>query len=90
MFTVDPILFSLITGVPIFDTDATLNWTTVQKRHLEIPSHIVMGIQKELLALGYHEVGFIDGIFGPRTQAALIRYQRERTRQIEKELTNEY
>ena len=53
---------------------------------MEIPSNIVMGIQRELLNLGYFEVGFIDGIIGPRTCAALKRYQHERNREIKREV----
>lgn len=82
----DPVMWSLITGIPHFDTVTSSSWTRAQKRQMEIPSHVVMGIQKELLHLGYYEVCFVDGIFGPRTHAALIRYQKDRQREIEKEL----
>lgn len=89
MYSVDPIIASLITGVPHFDVSTDHNFTRIGKRHMEIPSHIVMGIQKELIYLGYYEVGYVDGIFGPKTCAALIRYQKERTRVIEKELNHD-
>lgn len=84
--SLDPLVTYLITGIydssdlPEFPTFRTES----QKRQMEIPSNVVMGMQKELLKLGYFEVGFIDGIFGPRTCAALIRYQKNRNREIER------
>lgn len=86
MNTYDPILTLLITGIPMFDDTSASNYTRKQKLQMEIPSGIIRGIQQELLRLGYFEIGVIDGIYGPRTHAAIMRYQKERNREIEKML----
>lgn len=82
--SLDPLVTYLITG--IYDSSDLPDFPTFhtksQKRQMEIPSHIVMGIQRELLNLGYFEVGFIDGIMGPRTRAALKRYEMDCNREI--------
>ncbi|MGK0619335.1 peptidoglycan-binding domain-containing protein [Meiothermus cerbereus] len=36
----------------------------------------VRSLQRRLLELGYREVGAADGIFGPKTQAAVVAFQR--------------
>jgi N-acetylmuramoyl-L-alanine amidase len=35
----------------------------------------VRALQAELLALGYHEIGAVDGVFGARTEKAVRRFQ---------------
>lgn len=89
--SLDPIITYMMTGIVDFSTitDFPTFHTKSQKRQMEIPSRIVIGIQSELLNLGYFEVGFIDGIFGPRTFAALKRYQQDRNREIERMVANE-
>ena len=86
--SLDPLVTYLITGIYDYSNipDFPTFHTKTQKRQMEIPSNIVMGIQRELLNLGYFEVGFIDGIIGPRTCAALKRYQHERNREIKREV----
>jgi len=62
-------------------TDAPLN-IPVLTRNLSITSPRLQGqdvliLQQRLFELGYTEVGELDGIFGPLTQAAVKRFQAE-------------
>lgn len=37
----------------------------------------VTEVQRRLKSLGYHEVGAVDGIFGPRTEAAILAFRND-------------
>jgi len=46
---------------------------TAAARTLPAPS--IMAVQRRLRDLGYHEVGTIDGMIGPRTRAAILAFR---------------
>lgn len=54
----------------------TLSKTITLSRKVNSKHNVVQYVQKRLYALGYVEVGEADGIFGPATEKAVIRFQK--------------
>lgn len=74
--------FNLVPGTGVSARAATLNRQIAKhpamSQYLQVGSrgHWVMTLQANLKLLGYKDVGPVDGVFGPLTQAALEQFQK--------------
>lgn len=77
------------TGAKI-DGDAgpeTLSKTITLSTKLNNKHPAVYYVQRRLRALGYTEVGAIDGSFGPKTKSAVMHFQKDHGRTVDGEIT---
>ena len=58
-----------------YSKDAILGVRRVSGAGRSAPAPSVLDVQRKLRDLGYHEVGAIDGLIGPRTRAAVLAFR---------------
>lgn len=65
----------------------TLSNTVTLSTKLNNKHPVVYYVQRRLKALGYTEVGAIDGSFGPKTKSAVMHFQKDHGRTVDGEIT---